>query len=240
MTLRVPTGWFVGFLVVVVSPLSGCMAGGSDEGQVSFFVKDAPSDEFQSVFVTFSRVDVHRAGGSDNESNVTESPEAGNQTAGNETEEPDNDNATAVADDGAASSWVTIVNATQTIDLKQFQGDARAFLGSENITAGKYTQIRIYVDEAYGLSNGTRVDFTVPSGALKIVRPWTVEAGLVTELTVDFELDRSIVKTAQGEYRLKPVMKLTVDHHGPEEDSEAGEEEGARGRPTAPTRPYRP
>lgn len=228
MRVRVTPNCLAWFVVLVASALSGCMAGGSDEGQVSFYVKDAPSDEFQSVFVTFSRVDVHRAGGSDDDSNETEPSQDHNETGENATGEIE-------PEEAGGSSWTTIVNETQAIDLKQFQGDARAFLGSQNITAGKYTQIRIFVDEAYGISNGTRVNFTVPGGALKIVRPWTVEAGAVTELTVDFELDRSIQTSGPGEYHLKPVMKLMVERHAQPQDDEE-----ERGRATTPTRPVRP
>ncbi|MBI2078056.1 MAG: DUF4382 domain-containing protein [Euryarchaeota archaeon] len=215
------------------------------------------------VFVTFSSVKVHRTGGLDgNESsdddNETSEPDDGNATspAGNSTDDgnatepadnstsdgPDASNATASEDDGSDGGWFEIMNSTQTVDLKQFQGDASAFLGDAEVQAGKYTQIRIAIDEAYGMKDGARVNFTVPSGTLKIVRPWTVEPGEETILTVDFLLDKSIIAKGNGEYSLKPTMKLLVEHDDEEEDAdETGdaddEAEGRRGPPEGKGKP---
>lgn len=251
----------ISFLAGCVMPPPGDDGTEGGEGQVSFFVKDAPSDDFSSVFVTFTQVEVHLAGGEDDEDdededdNATESPSPStNTTAPSNTTNPTNttsptnttvptnstsptnstveadeesddedDNETDDEDGSGENRWIVIVNSTQTVDLKAFQGDARMFLGGSDVPAGRYTQIRIHVDRAYGVMNGTEVNITVSSGTLKIVRPWTVEAGAETQLTVDFELDKSIHKTGKG-YRLTPVMKLSVDHGPAEsEDTETSE-----------------
>src|SRR5687767_14026360 len=64
------------FLMVTFA-LAGCTAPGDggddnqasqDEGTVAFYVKDAPVDDFESVYVTFNKVEVHLAGaGGDDE-----------------------------------------------------------------------------------------------------------------------------------------------------------------------------
>ena len=125
-----------------------------------------------------------------------------------------------------------MVNSTQSVDLKAFQGDARKFLGGADVEAGKYTQIRIHVDRAYGVANGSEVNLSVPSNTLKITRPWTVEAGGETLLTVDFELDKSIHRTGQGKYMLKPVLKLSVENKENDDGADEGDdsEDAARGR----------
>jgi hypothetical protein len=191
------------FFALIATAMSGCL-GAESQGHVAFFVKDAPVDDLSSVFVTFSNVEVHRAGS------------AAEHDGGNETQEMDGGNETAEIDDGndtKSSSWKVIVNSTTTVDLLNFTGDASAFLGEANITTGKYTQIRITVDEAWGLlkADGSRVNLTIPSGKLKIVSSWTVEAGKTTVLTVDFLLDKSIHKTGNGEWKLKPVLKLITE-----------------------------
>jgi uncharacterized protein DUF4382 len=228
---------------LALSLLAGCTTPSSDGGEdsgpgyVGFYVKDAPSDEFSSVFVTFSRVDVHRAGGADENATESPSPSANatattaNSTSPSPTNSTAASNSTAATASGSDAGWITIVNSSKSIDLKQFQGDAKAFLGGANISAGKYTQIRIYVDRAYGVKNGTEVNFTVPSGTLKIVRPWTVEAGKETRLVVDFDLDKSIQKTGNGAYHLKPTLKLEIEHVASGSGSE-GATEASRGNNT--------
>lgn len=299
----------VGLAGCVVPDGSGPGDGsGSAQGAIAFYVKDAPADDFSGVFVTFSRVDVHRSGDEEASTspvptstsssspvstpvattnttaatntttptanattptnttspttnttapsntttptnttapatNTTEpspssgttnatSPVTANSTSSSPTVSPTLASSPSATDDedddegdegeSGDAGWFTIVNSTHTVDLKAFQGDARAFLGDADVPAGRYTQIRIYVDEAYGIDNGTRVNLTVPSGRLKIVHPWTVGEGETTNLTVDFNLERSVIETGNGEFRLKPVMKLLIER--PAEADESSDE----------------
>jgi hypothetical protein len=91
----------------------------------------------------------------------------------------------------------------------KFSGNAREFLGSANITTGKYTQIRMAVTKMEGtLKNGTVVAIKVPSNTWKIVSSWTVEKDVVLKLTVDFDLNKSLNKQGNGGYSFKPTLKL--------------------------------
>ena len=254
--------------LLLVAAFAGCTSYGNDDGQgegtVSFYVKDAPADELRSVFVTFDEVQVHRAGGGDDDDlqsvpdddlstvpddDLSTVPDDDLSTVPDDdlSTVPDDDLSTVPDDDiGSDAGWITIVDTTKTIDLKQFQGDARAFLGESTIEAGKYTQIRIMVTEAYGENQtGARVNITLSSGVLKIVRPWTVADGEETTLTVDFDLDKSLSKGGKDGYRMKPVLKLTVENgkdDGAEEsdataaDETDGADEG-KGRDENRTKP---
>lgn len=170
-------------------------------GAVAVYVKDAPSDEFQSVFVTFDQVEVHWTSSNPNDDVAphTADPTASTNDTG----------------DMESWRWDTVVNETQTIDLKEFSEDASAFLGGAEVLEGTYTQIRIHVSDAYGISsedNETRVNITVPSKTLKIVRPWTVTGNNTTVLTIDFDLDQSLHEAGQsGKWILRPVMMLSVE-----------------------------
>jgi hypothetical protein len=218
---------------LVLTALAGCTGpadGGDESGdsQVAFYVKDAPSDEFDGVFVSFTKVEVHKTGGGDgveSGENATATTSAANTTAATNTtattaptvatNATSSTNATAAnttSTSGAASEagWITLVSGNQTVDLKAFQGDAKAFLGEANITAGKYTQIRITVSQAYGTKNGTQTNFTLPSGKLKLTGPWEATEGQATQLIVDFQLEKSIHK-AGSKYMFKPTMKLIVE-----------------------------
>ncbi len=174
---------------------------------------------------------VHRAGSDDADETLQSVPDDDLSTV------PDNDI------DSNDASWVTIVDTTKTIDLKQFQGDARAFLGESPVEAGKYTQIRIYVTDSYGEDlDGKRVNVTLSSGVLKIVRPWTVEDGKTMTLVVDFDLEKSLSKQGQDGYRLKPVLKLTVengngDASGASSTQTSDADDEGSGRDEDPTKP---
>lgn len=168
--------------------LSGCVTGG--EGSASIYVKDAPTDDFDEIHVLFSAVEVHYAGSG--------SAESDNATDGNETDE----------DDG---EWITLVESEDGIDvdLLNASGTRSAFLGEADLEAGTYTQIRVQVIEAYGIQDGERSDFRVPSGTLKLVRSFDVEADQETKITLDFDLDRSLTQAGQGQWILTPVVGTT-------------------------------
>jgi capsular polysaccharide biosynthesis protein len=107
------------------------------------------------------------------------------------------------------SGWHNLTIASQTIDLAVLL-NVSELLASANVGPGNYTQIRLVVDSVTGtMANGTVVNFTVPSGELKTTHPFNVTAGQTTTLTLDFDLEKSIVVNAQG-YKFKPVLGSIV------------------------------
>ncbi len=112
--------------------------------------------------------------------------------------------------DADEDTWVTVVDQEQRFDLVAIQG-AEVFLGEEEVAAGQYTQIRLDVTEVIVTMEGEDITARLPSGKLKVVRPWEVKPGEKTILTLDFEADKFVVvtgKTAQ----VKPVIKLNISH----------------------------
>lgn len=190
----------------LTATLAGCTA--NDDGSLSLYVKDAPTDEFDEIHVVFTEVRVHVAG----------------------SEADSDDNAT---DNGTTDGeWITVFeNATgQDIDLLAASGDASAFLGEADLTAGKYTQIRVIVVRAYGVdAEGAVTEFTVSSGTVKVVGNFEVTGGEETKVTVDFDLDRSIHQ--QGvlgdSWRMTPVIgQVIVEHVDDDASGEDVDEEG--------------
>lgn len=299
-------------LLLATTALAGCMSvpypggptgpSGASTGGVAFYVKDAPADGLKSVFVTIDWVEVHRAEGSENEtndshessshsdsdretltssatpasssapstsaaSNATRASSTATTAASNRTTASSSPSSSAASSSSASASstvsasssarassgefpkdervtpeiesgdhhegsggWVTVVNTTHTIDLKNFSGDARALLGNATLPSGRYTQIRLHVVDAWGITlDGQRVDLKIPGGVLRIVRPWTVENGQVTAVTVDFDLAHSIVLKGNGQYAFKPVLKLSADRAGPLDDGKDREREKGDG-----------
>lgn len=167
----------------------------SATGRIVIYVKDAPAD-WTHINVTFSAVMIHEADDDDD-----------NETDDNETAEDDSDDNETEEDD---DDWITINLENQTVDLKAYV-NISALLASGNISTGKYTQIRIIVSNVTGtMVDGTQVDFKVPSGMLKIIKPFTIEEDEETKLTVDIDLSKSIVENSNG-WTFKPVLGSVVD-----------------------------
>jgi len=109
------------------------------------------------------------------------------------------------ANAGKESGWHTLELQAQTVDLASLT-NVSELLASGNVSAGKYTQIRIVVTAVTGtMANGTVVNFTVPSGKLKTTHPFNVTADHTETLTLDFDLSRSISYDASG-WKFKPVL----------------------------------
>ena len=108
------------------------------------------------------------------------------------------------ANDTNDSGWRNI-SVSNTVDLLSVK-TAGALLGSAQLPAGNYTQLRIVVEKAWGVtSNGQSYNFTVPSGVLKTDDPFTVSTGQMSSLTLDVNLSHSIVWTDMG-YLFTPVI----------------------------------
>jgi len=151
-------------------------------GRVVINVKDAPAG-WTHINVTFSTVRIHQAG-------------LDNETGQNDTAEDD-------------SGWHILQLDEQTLDLAALV-NVSGLLASGNVSVGKYTQIRIVVVNVTGtLENGTQVNFRVPSGELKINKPFTIVEDDATTLTVDIDLSKSIVQNKDG-WTFKPVLGSIV------------------------------
>ena len=112
---------------------------------------------------------------------------------------------------GEGSGWITIIEEPRTFDLIKISG-IEEVLGSREIEATDYTQIRMDVLSVEVTINGEKKSATVPSGVIKIVRltPFSVEKGEKTILILDFDAEKSVKVTGKGEVRFRPVVKVLV------------------------------
>ena len=111
--------------------------------------------------------------------------------------------------DAPEDSWITVVSQEKTFDLVAIQG-AEVFLGSENVSSGNYTQIRLDVTQVIVTLDSTNITAKLPSDKLKVVGPWEVKAGQKTILTLDFQADTFVVITGNDQAQVNPVIKLDV------------------------------
>ena len=114
-------------------------------------------------------------------------------------------------DEDGYAGWHTVVNESQTFDLIALQ-DVTDVLGSQTLTVGKYTQIRLTIEEAVITVNNNdnleEHDLKVPSGSIKLTKGFWIYEDETTVLTLDFDIHESVHKTGSNKYILKPTIKI--------------------------------
>jgi hypothetical protein len=109
----------------------------------------------------------------------------------------------------------------RTITISNYQGDERTFLlDGVLLDAGRYNWVRLKMnaeeqtlDSKIVFKNGNEYSLFIPSAhqsGLKLNHPFTLDAGGLVDLTVDFELGKSVVapKGLSPDYLFKPVLRI--------------------------------
>lgn len=121
------------------------------------------------------------------------------------------------ADDEAdsTSGWSVISEDTTYVDLLTLTDGNMSVLADSTLPAGTYTQVRLIL----GQNNTVMVDsmlhdLRIPSGSqtgLKLNHPFTINDQTLYEFTLDFDADRSLHQTGNGQYMLRPVIRIIVN-----------------------------
>jgi hypothetical protein len=110
------------------------------------------------------------------------------------------------------SGWFVINNNTSTYDLLRLRNGASVILGNNYLDAGSYSQIRLIIGTGSNIVvDGITYSLEVPSGeqtGIKLNHEFEIQSGLIYELMLDFDAEHSIVLTGNGQYKLKPVIRL--------------------------------
>jgi len=104
--------------------------------------------------------------------------------------------------------WETVLSGPRTFELLHLRG-IEEILGSKEIEAGRFTQIRLEVLHAEVVIGGQTEGAKVSSGEVKLVGAFEVKPQEKTVLTLDFDAEHSVIVTGAG-VRFKPVVKLIV------------------------------
>ena len=104
-------------------------------------------------------------------------------------------------------SWITIAEEPQTFDLVQIQ-NATELLGEANLSAGWYTQIRLFVDEALVTIDGVQYNLEISSKNVKLIKPFLIRDNETLTLILDFDVQKSVRQTGNGKYIMKPTIKV--------------------------------
>lgn len=171
---------------VLAALVAGCGGGGgaSAPGTLGVSLTDAPACGFKEVNVTVDMVRVHQS-------------------------------STASDSDGG---WTDIL-VNRKINLLDLNNGVLDKLGETPLAAGHYTQLRLVLDRntSNGLANsvvpigGVETALVTPSAVqsgIKLVNEFDVASGQRVDLVMDFDACKSIVKRVNGDYALKPVIKV--------------------------------
>lgn len=180
--------FFLGLISLGLLALVSCGGGGGSGamGSVNMLLTDSPACGYDHVYVTVDHVEISSDG----------------------------------------NSWTTlaVTPALGRIDLLNLTNGALFSLGSAPLTAGTYQQVRLVL-KANGTSSpwanalvltgsNTETALTTPSGqqsGYKIVGPFSVKAGTMADLVLDFNACKSVLTAgASGQYILKPVVSAVA------------------------------
>ncbi len=165
----------------------------ADNGHLRLYLTDAPVnfDDITGVYITFSEIHYHTQG-----------------------------NAWEVFDD---------FDEAVTVNLLDYTHGETMLMGEFEMPPGAYTQLRFLLEapehgqgppqnpECYiEFEDGTIEPLFVPSGSqsgFKAIGNFSVPANGVVDVTADFDVRRSIIKTggSSGRYILKPTIRLVVN-----------------------------
>lgn len=160
--------------------LAACKSDDPDKGQLSVAITDGPIDSAEAVVVQFTGIEIQGEGG----------PQSFD------------------------------FDTAKTIDLMQLTGDeSLELLPDTELDAGQYQWMRLKVNAERGVTDsyididGARYSLFIPSGGetgLKLNRPFVIAAGGVTDLTIDFDLRKSVhePQDAAQDYYLRPSLRI--------------------------------
>jgi uncharacterized lipoprotein YehR (DUF1307 family) len=186
------------FSVCIMMSLTAC--GGSDEsssaaGSLSLKLTDATTNDYKAVYVTIEEVQVCT----------------------------DDEN------EGYENSWYTVAEPERTYNLLELVNGVQEQLGVTDLDAGHYTQMRLIIgttaDGELNILNDTHphanyivdgaddyYELKIPSGiqtGIKLVSGFNIYENQTTELILDFDASRSVVKAGNsGKWLLKPTIKV--------------------------------
>jgi hypothetical protein len=110
-----------------------------------------------------------------------------------------------------STGWINVNTSTGIYNLLKLQNGIDTVLANGMVPTGPLKELRFILGDRNSIKIGNNTyPLTIPSGSesgLKIKVNKKLNAGL-DSLVVDFDAALSIIQTGNGEYKLKPVLKI--------------------------------
>ncbi|MFH1664398.1 MAG: DUF4382 domain-containing protein [archaeon] len=184
---------FIGLIFLVLF-FAGCIVPPEPNplektGKLSLSITDKKVDGLEELHVTIFSVEVHSV------LTVVDDQNSDNNSEGS----------------FADSGWILFSSEERTFDLMALDSTQglKEIIGEKELSAGKYTQIRLMVKEVKAVINGEEFDVEVSSEKIKLVSTFEIKEDETTELIIDFSPE-SVIQSGNG-YKLKPVIKLLTE-----------------------------
>jgi len=117
-----------------------------------------------------------------------------------------------MANNSTEANWTEVELDNVTVDLTNLTATNETIVGNLSLDAGNYSKVELYVSSVVGIVDGEEVEVFVPSGRLKIVGAFDLEANETLELTFDIDV---VQRGHRAVYNLLPVI---VKNQGDEDD----------------------
>ena len=108
--------------------------------------------------------------------------------------------------------WQTISTTPVDVNLLDL-AKQEVLVGANTIPAGRYNQVRFFVEDATVTDETGTHELEIPSAertGIKVNVNYDVEPNAVTGVLLDFNVYKSIVRTGNGRYKLQPVIPAVV------------------------------
>jgi hypothetical protein len=162
---------------------------GTGKGTLKIYLTDAPGD-YKEVNINISKIEGHIAGDGE------EGEDKGSWKV--------------------LKAWIGGL----PVNLIELE-DVSMLLASLELEPNKYTQLRLFLmgeeGDAWLVLNDldlTEEPLEIPSSAntgIKLNHPFEIMEGEITKLTIDFDAEKSVIKTGNGKYKMKPVIHVTSE-----------------------------
>jgi hypothetical protein len=119
----------------------------------------------------------------------------------------------------SSNGWQSLTNVnTGSYDVLKLVNDNDTLLADAELNPGRIQQIRLILgSNNYVKIDGVQYNLTTPSAqqsGLKLNIHQDVNAGITYKLLLDFDAARSIVRTGNNKYILKPVIRTSMEAIG--------------------------
>ena len=105
------------------------------------------------------------------------------------------------------TGWCTVVEEPQLFDLIELK-NVKKIIGNATLSTGRYTQIRLHINDASVTINGIEHNLKISSGTIQLISPFSINENETTTLTIDFDVQNSVFSTGSNKYMMNPTIKV--------------------------------